>query len=203
MRKIFILFLFSILFIGCASTRITTIKNPNSDISLYKKILVFANTQNLEFAKNFENSMVKAFSDNNIEAVSSLEILPPLKQYNNNEIDKIFLKNNIDSILSVVVISADKTNDFVYVPQRTQTHYRSQYINGQFISIPYTTTTGGYSYTISALNVSFEIVFSDVKTNEIIFKSTAHSEGDDISAISDSLSENIIKEYLNVKDDMQ
>ena len=142
MKKL-LLFFVPFFLIGCASTNISSFRNPDIDFSNYKKIMVYGNSRDIDFQKTLEADLVNAFTEKNITAVSSIDLISPIKEYSSEEIQNIFIENNIDGYLSVAVVSA--TEESAYVPQRSHTNYRSQYVNGKLTSVPYTTTSGGYS----------------------------------------------------------
>lgn len=196
MKKLFIL-LIPFFFICCASTDISSFKNPDISFSDYKKIMVYGNSRDINFQKTIEADLVTAFAENNIIAVSSIELISPVKEYTTDEIQKILIENEIDGYLSVAVVSASEES--VYIPQSSHTWYRSQYVNGTFTSVPYTTTSGGYS--VSYPKASFDIILTDIKSGKIAFKATANSEGDefsDMETISESLSAAIVEEYIKL-----
>ena len=196
MRKLFIV-LFSFLFVSCAETKISSFKNPDIDFSSYKKILICGNCRDIDFRKTLEADLVAAFNENSILAVASIEIISPVKEYTPEELSDILFLNNIDGFLTVEMLAA--TEETSYVPQQTYTNYRSEYVNGKLITVPYTTTSGGYS--LSYPKASFEIILTDISTGQIVFKATANSEGDefsDMKTISRSLSKKIVEEYINL-----
>ena len=196
MKKCFLLFL-SFFFTSCATTTISSIKNPDIDFSGYKRILVFANIRDIDFRKSLESELVTVFSEYAIDAVSSIELISPVKEYSEDEIKKILSDNLIDGYLSIEVI--DSSNVSGYVPQTSYTNYQSQYVNGQLISVPYTTTYGGYAY--SYLKSNFEIVLKDVRTGQIAFKATAKSAADDFGNMKNmakSVSKKIGEEYIKL-----
>jgi len=196
MKKL-LLFFVPFFLIGCASTNISSFRNPDIDFSNYKKIMVYGNSRDIDFRKTLEADLVNAFTEKNITAVSSIDLISPIKEYSSEEIQNIFIENNIDGYLSVAVVSA--TEESAYVPQRSHTNYRSQYVNGKLTSVPYTTTSGGYS--VSYPKASFDIILTDIKTGQVAFKATANSEGDefsDMKTISKSLAEKIAEEYINL-----
>ena len=196
MKKLFLLFI-PFFLISCASTDISSFRNPDIDISNYKKIVVYGNSRDIDFHTTLETDLVNAFTEKNIFAVSSIELISPIKEYTAEEIHNIFIENSIDGYLSVAVVSA--TEESAYVPQRSHTNYRSEYVNGKLTSVPYTTTSGGYS--VSYPKASFDIILTDIKTGQIAFKATANSEGDefsDMKTISKSLTKKIAEEYINL-----
>lgn len=197
MKKFFIFIFSLLLFVSCATTDISSFKNPEINFAEYKKILVFGNSRDIDFRKTLENDLVLAFAEKQINAVSSIELISPVKEYSSEELKQIFTNNKIDGYLSVAVVTVSEES--IYVPQTTSTQYRSQYVNGQLISVPYTTTSGGYS--LSYPKASFEIILTDITTGDIAFKATANSEGDEFSnmkTISKSLSKTIVEEYINL-----
>lgn len=196
MKKIFLL-LITFLFIGCASVKISSFKNPDVDISKYKKIIVYGNTKDIEYRKTLEADITAAFKEKSIDAVSSIDIISPVKEYTQEEIKKIYIDNKIDSILTVAII--DVKTETVYVPPTNYTNYNTQIVNGVVVSTPYTTTTGGYSSSYS--KITFEIILKDLKTGETAFKATANSEGSGLSnfdGISMSLAREIVLEYISL-----
>lgn len=195
MKKLLILLISFLLFVSCATTKISSFKNPDIDFSNYQKMLILGNSRDIDFRKTIETDLVTAFTEQSIGAVSCIELISPVKEYTDEEIQKILSENNIDGYLSVAVVTASEES--AYVPQTSYTNYRSQYVNGQLISTPYTSTYGGYS--VSYPKASFEIILTDIKTGQIAFKATANSEGDefsDMKTISKSLAKKIVEEYI-------
>lgn len=195
MKKILVGIFFLSLLVSCTSTKISSFSDPNIKISEYKRILICGDIRDIEIRKTIEKDLVNEFTQNGKNVISSIDVISPLKEYSKTELNQIYLKNNIDCILSVSIINTVEGEE--YIPQQTYINYTSTYVNGIPISVPLTTTTGGYSE--SYLKVDFEIKLTDVETGEIVFRATANSEGDDISdmgAISKSLSEKITEEYL-------
>lgn len=195
MKKLLILLISFLLFVSCATTKISSFKNSDIDFSNYQKMLILGNSRDIDFRKTIETDLVTAFTEQSIGAVSSIELISPVKEYTDEEIQKILSENNIDGYLSVAVVTA--LEESAYVPQTSYTNYRSQYVNGQLISTPYTSTYGGYS--VSYPKASFEIILTDIKTGQIAFKATANSEGDefsDMKTISKSLAKKIVEEYI-------
>lgn len=195
MKKLLILLISFLLFVSCATTKISSFKNPDIDFSNYQRMLILGNSRDIDFRKTIETDLVTAFTEQSIGAVSSIELISPVKEYTDEEIQKILSENNIDGYLSVAVVTA--LEESAYVPQTSYTNYHSQYVNGQLISTPYTSTYGGYS--VSYPKASFEIILTDIKTGQIAFKATANSEGDefsDMKTISKSLAKKIVEEYI-------
>ncbi len=185
----------SFILLSCVTTKISSFTDPNTHLSDYKTILVLGNLSDIELRKTLESDLVQEFAAKGIKAISYVNIISPLRNYSEDDLSQIYLENGIDAILSVALI--DTTEQTMIIPQQTHVNYRSQYIDGQFISVPYTTTTGGYS--VSSMNASFEIIIIDTKTRELVLRATANTEGDEfynMKLISKSLSKKIVEEFL-------
>ncbi len=196
MKRLLIL-LISFLCLSCASTKISSFSNPDVDFSKYKTILVCGDCQDIEFRKALETDIVNAFTEKSITAISYITIISPVKEYTEEELKKIYSDNKIDAFLTVTIISSSK--ETVYIPPTTTTNYTSRYENGRLVQVPYTTTSGGYS--VSYPKTSFEIILKDINTNEIAFKATAKSEGDEFSSmktLSKSLAKEIVSEFMKL-----
>ncbi len=181
--------------IGCATTEISSFKNPDIKISEYKKILVKADVRDIKLRKTLEKDLVSEFTKKEIDSVAYIDIFSPVKTYSETERDGILSENKIDCILSIELL--DVQNNSEYIPKTTSTYYTSEYVNGQFINIPHTSTSGGYS--ASYPTASFEVVLTDAKSGEIALKATANSEGNeftDIDMISSSFAKQVVAEYL-------
>lgn len=193
MKKIVFLFLSALLlFVSCASTDISSYTNSEKNIAKYNKILVTVNSRDIGSVKTLEENIVKSFSNTGVMAIPKSDILSPLKEYSQSEINQLLMKNNIDGILSVTIASASKETD--YIPQQSYTTYTTQYSNGMLVSVPNTTTYGGYTST--SLLYSFDVILEDAISGDIIIKATANSDGDFFSAISNSLSSSVKNEVM-------
>jgi hypothetical protein len=102
----FLISILSVYSVGCVDARVTaSVKNTEyTDNKAFNNILVFANIDDLEKRKIIEDTFVEKFATSEINAYSSLKIVPPLKRYTIEELKKILRKNNIDSILVVYVM---------------------------------------------------------------------------------------------------
>lgn len=197
MKKVefILLTIFIVIVSSCATTKLSSFKNPEIDLTLYKSIVVFANIKDIEIRKYLENKLVEEFTTRGKNAVSYISLFSPLKEYSTEKIINTLKEKNIGCYLEISIM--DAKNNSAYVPQKTTTHYQSQYVNGQYISTPYTTTSGGYS--VSYPTASFEITALDLQSGEVAMKATANSEGDefsDMKTIMTSLTKKIVDEFV-------
>lgn len=101
LNYVFVLLLFSLM--GCASTKLTSFKDPDYEQKVFKKILITANTNDLEEKFELEKRMVKAFTSSGVSAVEGNKLFLPTRDFTDEEKKEVMLKNEIDAHL---VISA-------------------------------------------------------------------------------------------------
>jgi len=66
---------------SCATTSISFLNNPEIKLSSFNKIMVFAPFQDISWRKSMESYFVEEFTKKGKNAVSSIEIVSPLKTY--------------------------------------------------------------------------------------------------------------------------
>jgi len=97
-----ILFLiFAMFLVGCADTTLSTIRNPELSQIKFGKILVVAPFSDIGLRKQTENNFIAKFNLSGMNAISSIQIIPPVKDYNEQELLNILEQNKIDGILVV------------------------------------------------------------------------------------------------------
>jgi len=186
----------SIFLSSCVSTQIGSFYDPDTNFSKYQKIVVYATIQNIEWRKALEKIITDELANKGKNAVPSINIISPLKTYSQEEIISIYENEQIDCIISVSLLSASIENQ--YIPQTVHTYDTTRFNGEKIVSEQRSYTTGGYA--LSFPQASFEIIVSESKTNKIVMKSTAYSEGDEFSnmnTIFESLAKKIVEEYLS------
>lgn len=181
-----ILFLF--LLSSCASTEIEGITKPDIKFYEYQKVFVYCNLENVKYRKNLENEICKQFNKQNIKAIKSIEVFPPLKEYSSEEIQNSISKTNSEIFIAVKILSVNTNNgdsSSFFMP-----------VGGMFF---------GSGSTEIKVNLDFDITIYDIKNNyEIIYKGTATSkdendEFDDcIENIFESFAEQLVKQYFTL-----
>jgi len=100
---------------GCAWTTLNTIKNPELSQVKFRKLLVVAPFSDIGLRKQTENAFIAQFNLSGVNAISSIELISPVKDYNEQELLKILEQNNIDGVL--VVGLQDYWISQVYIPK--------------------------------------------------------------------------------------
>ena len=114
LKIIYLLLVF--LFSGCATTKIVSIKNPEVSTFNFKKVLVYALTDDLILRETAEDIFVEEFEKQNLKSVSALKLLG-FQQRNENELKELLKKNDIDCCLLVIL---SKKYSSVYIPPTFQ-----------------------------------------------------------------------------------
>ncbi|MHB8578974.1 MAG: hypothetical protein ACYDA4_03825 [Ignavibacteriaceae bacterium] len=143
-----ILLSFHFLFIGCASTKITSFKDPDYQNSNFKRILIVANTNDLENRKLLETTMVELFRKEGIFALESYKLFPPTREFTSEEKVSLMLNNKIDAYISISVGESGVSE--VYIPQTSTTTNTEGNVNVYGNEANYrqkstTTYEGGYT----------------------------------------------------------
>jgi hypothetical protein len=80
--------------------------NPSIPKPEYKKLAVFANLADIEERRTAEKIFITRLVENGIVAESSIEIIPPIKEYTDEEITRILKERQIPAVL--IIYSGDK-----------------------------------------------------------------------------------------------
>lgn len=169
----FLLFLF-----GCASTRMTSFKDPDYQNTKFKRILVVANTNDLEVRQKLEFKMVEAFSEAGVYALESYKLFPPTRELTDEEKVDLLLKNDIDAFLLISVGESGVSE--VYVPQTSSTTKTKGEVNVYGNTARYkekskTTYQGGY--TLYKPWAEFETKLYDVSNGQMAWIASSFTGG--------------------------
>ena len=182
--------LFSLLFVGCASTDIVGVVKPNIELSKYNNVLVYSNIENYKYKKQLETEFQKQFSKNNIRSYKSIDLFSPLENYTESDFQSILTEKNIEIMLAVKILSTNAQNG--------DSSSFMMPVGGFFF--------GGGSTEIK-LTMDFDVSIYDIKSNEIIFKGTATSEEEDdefsdcIENIFESFAKKMVETYFLEKNE--
>ena len=135
--KLLGLLLFVLIAINCTHTRVVSFIDPDAGAKSYNRIAVVANEDDLSDRLAIEKQMVKTLLENGVNAVSSLSLLPPTRDFTLEQENEIFNNNNVEAL---VVIQIDDSGYFVSTePMRINTETRKK--DGK--KVKKTTVSGG------------------------------------------------------------
>lgn len=84
---------------------------PAKSAPLYDKVLIYCNFDDMNYRKQLEGKFLKYFKTNKITAAKSLELMPPLKEYTAEDIDKIMKDNGLDTLLEIKLLDCKVTSE--------------------------------------------------------------------------------------------
>ncbi len=172
-----------ILFVSCSSGTkiIATWKNDQVKMGKIKKILLIGVAKDPWVRKMYEGELKEEFTDYNIEAISSLEIVSPDEKITKENFELYFGNKGFDAVLvtRVVAENIEKTQVYNYTP--TNGLYGGYGFYGYYnYSYAYLNTPG---YMIETTNVNLETNIFDVKSKQMAWSTI--SESFDVKKASD------------------
>jgi len=194
-RKYFLVVLFLIfaMFLsGCASTTLSTITNSELSQIKFGKILVVAPFSDIGLRKQTEDAFIAKFNLSGMNAISSIQRIPPVKDYNEQELLKILEQDKIDGIL--VVGLKDYWTSQSYVPKSSSSRGSASLYGNSLHYQSYTQEYGGYY--ISKPNVKFEIRLFDSNSGQVAWLATSRTKGNafaDYNTLANSLAKKVVK----------
>jgi hypothetical protein len=202
-----ILVILALIFVRCATTSISAIRNKEVEPITFNRIMVFAPFEDIGWRQKTEASFVSKMLRKEIYGklgpprnpyykdyvethyaetcscgVSSIDIIPPFREYSPEDLRSRYSKSKIDGIL-VVALEDFWTTDFQV-----------------FKYLSYTQSVIGY--TVSKPRMMFDVRLVDVASGEIVWMATAVTAGNafaDRSDLLESLAGSIAEELFKEK----
>ena len=174
-KKVFALIkllILSLIFIGCASTKINKEKGSDFHLSKYNNIIIFGNFDNYKkdntlYRDMLESEIKKEFALNKIKSYKSLEVYDFIDFKSDNfEFNNLSNNNDIELLLKITIPSSKASFDSKQVKMETK----------------------------------FDITVFDVKTNQIIFECSAVNieKGRDLSDCMNNTFKSLSKKLLRI-----
>lgn len=176
--KYFISLFVAFLIVSCASTKMTSFKDPDYQKAEFKRILIVANTNDLEDRQKLESKMVEELSNIGVFALESFRLFPPTRELTDEEKVNLLLKNDIDAFISISV--GESGVDEVYVPQTSSTTKTKGEVNVYGNTARYkekSTTTYQGGYTLNKPWAEFETKLYDVSNGQVAWISSSFTKG--------------------------
>ena len=102
------------LFLGaCASTEMTSIRDPSASTLSYQRILVVAPFSDLESRMEAENAFVAQLRNRGVHGVPSISVLLPTRTYSDEELGSILKDTGVDGVLLVTLTAAYTQQSYV------------------------------------------------------------------------------------------
>ena len=181
MKRLYLL-LFSLSFIGCASTSITSFKDPAYRDKLLTKILIYVAEDDLKTRFDLEQEFVSILSEHGIPAIESYKLFPPKRKLKEEVMKDSIISNGIDAYLVASIKNSGV--ETIRLPTTTISKTKGN-INtfGDFESKTETTETGGGTFKKPWANIYTKIL--DAETGNTVWIADASSGGSAFASFRD------------------
>ena len=105
MKKAYLL-LIVLFVINCTHTRVVSFTDPDAGGKLYNRIAVVANVEDLSDRLAIETKMVKTLLDKDVNAVSSLSLHPPTREFTIEQENEVFKNNKVEALAVIQIADA-------------------------------------------------------------------------------------------------
>lgn len=172
-RAIFVLLIWMAFIVGCASTSITSFRDPSFATKTFYRILVVSPSADLESRTKAESAFVERLAKHSVEGIPSISVFMPTRTYTNEELLKLLSENSIDGVLLVTL--TDASTKQVYIPASSST-YGQATLSGNTVN--YSANTQQYGgYNISQPRLRYEMRLYDVLTGNTAWVATSLTRG--------------------------
>lgn len=188
--------------LGCASSKVTSVRDPAFQGRTFQRVVVVAPFTDLDKRATAENAFVAQLRKHGVDAMPSLQVLPPTRTYTGDEQAAIMKKTGADGVL--VLTMTNQYADTTYVPGQTRTtgvtstssSGSSSVSPGSSSSSKTSTTVWGSvttqdpGYYVSMPRVAFEMRLVDEASGATAWLGTSFTAGDQFagwSTLMDSL----------------
>ncbi|HSE45148.1 MAG TPA: hypothetical protein VLA89_07445 [Gemmatimonadales bacterium] len=99
MTRLRALLFLGIMVIGCASTRMTSVIDPAGEGKQYQRLIVWAKVADRNTRGRMERQVVQRLEEAGAEGASSLDLLPPTREYSESEITTVLWARGMEGFL--------------------------------------------------------------------------------------------------------
>ena len=110
LRSISLLILMTLISASCSHNRVSSLKDPTHQDKKYQRVLVIGNFASNKVIKEVENQFSRNLNKSGVFALPNYQLLPPLREYSEEEIKTALDKDNFDALIVVTPIANDVTN---------------------------------------------------------------------------------------------
>ena len=198
--NLFTIFMLAVILSSCASTRMTSFKDPSFRSSKFKRILVIANVSDLQWRQKVESRLVEAFKDAGVFAVEGVLFFPPTRTFSNEEKVDLLVSSNLDGYISVSVGDAGTTEVYVPPTSSTTTTKGSASVYGNQATYKSKSTTS-YSggYTLSKPWAEFDTKLVDVSSGQTAWVASSFTGGNayaNLNTVINSYCDKVVEQLI-------
>lgn len=177
LKRIIVLLIIALLvlfIVGCSKTdliksSVNSVVDPEFVNVKYNNILVFSSISDIGWRKKIETSVSNELSKSGVISYNSIDLLPPTKEYNQEDLNKVIDKYDIEGVLILNINNVDVIKDYYTTPKQGHiSKSGSGYVIGNNI---YTNEsgiyyeTGGQTYELNKPTMNIETKIFDVRYN--------------------------------------
>jgi hypothetical protein len=158
---------------GCVTTKVASLVDPDYKNASFRRVLVIANFANIDAMKKFETFAAHRLKDKGLYAIENHLLLPPLREYTDEEKRRAFVGERLDCYL---IISPKGVNTgTIYVPtiSSTQVDVNAQKNRARGSSTTVTSQGGGRDV-VSSVDTQGELF--DFQNGRIAWRGDANSQ---------------------------
>ena len=196
--RAYILLAFTALLMGCATTQMSTYKDPKYTEKSYTSFLVMSNFSDLENKAYFESKMKEELASLGLSAQRGIDIILPTREYSDAQFAQAVKASGAQALLSVTLTNAYSTS--TYVPPTYNTTGNA-YASGNTANWNSTTYQSG-GYNVNKPVEEYEISIIDLTTLEKVMISTSKTKGNAFAKgkdLSNSLVRKIVDELIQTQ----
>jgi len=185
-QNLFLVAVLAFLLVGCAATNISSVSDINSAKRSYSRILVLSTFQDLMYKQAVESAFRQKCIESRIRVRTGSEILPPVREYSQDEVSRTLADRNIDGLL--VVALQGYWESHVYTPGYTKTTGAASIVGNTIVYSQKQQFNPGSIF--SKPRINFESRFFDGETGKVVWRSTSLTAGNalaDFSTLANSL----------------
>ncbi len=189
MMKKILLLLITIQLCACASTKTFGYLDPDYQNN-YKvtQVIVSFKGVGLDEVFQFENKIIQRLSVYNIKGIRYTAIIPPTKNYTDDEWGVKIKESGADALLTISIARDSVTS---YVPQMYHSGSTTSTVN-TVGNTSYVSTTTSPDYTTGGYQLSAPITFTmssliDIKNGNTVWKAETSGSGSEFSTFSELL----------------
>lgn len=101
-----VLLIFALFITSCTHTKVVSFTDPDAKGAKYNRIAVVANVNDLSDRLTIETKMVETLLDKGVNAVSSLSLFPPTREFTIEQENEVFKNNNVEALAVIQIADA-------------------------------------------------------------------------------------------------
>lgn len=176
MKKLLLVLSIIFLLSGCAQTQLTSFTDPEFEGKTYSNVMILTYFTNIQLRNEVEKAFTNLFISNSCNCSASIDLIPPTREYNADNINKAVFDNHIDSILELNIIDANTNTE----------HYSTgSYTSGTASTYGNTTYYNAYStpqsFNVTKTKITYQIKMYDAATGKVAWVASATVNGTDAS----------------------